>query len=140
MQFLLTIIAYNAESLVEMDDNSALITGAVSCRALSPDPLIVTCGKFRLFIPATDNVDSNQLMYDLNLSATDGTKYRFKGYKLIRNGTVVSGWEQTTTLYVTIYLLDDYLEEEETKIIGRGILQIKPFDFLKQLTTLRVRK
>ncbi|RIA97715.1 hypothetical protein C1645_686627 [Glomus cerebriforme] len=138
MQFLLTIIAYNAETLVEMDDHSALITGNVSCRALSPDPLLVTCGRFRLFIPATDNVDSNKMMYDLNLSATDGTKYRFKGYKLIKNETVV---EQTTTLYVTVYLLDDDLnevnEEDEARVVGRGILRIKSSDFLKQLTTFR---
>lgn len=143
---MLTIIAYNVETLVEMGDHSALITGTVSCRALSPDPLLVTSGKFRLFIPKTDNVDSNQMMYDLNLSATNGTKYRFKGYKLIKNGTFSEQATSTTTLYVTIYHLDDLdnIDEEEEadirKVVGRGILRIKPSDLLKQLTTLRVRK
>src|SRR6266487_6324009 len=89
MQFLLTVIAYNVETLVDMDDHSALITGTVSCRALSPDPLLVTRGKFRLFIPDTDRVDSNRMMYDLILLATDGTKYRFEGYKLVGNGTAI---------------------------------------------------
>src|SRR5688572_14092376 len=107
MRFLLTIIAYNAETLVDMDDHSAIITGTVSCRALSPDPLLVTRGKFRLFIPDTDKVDSNRMMYNLNLTATDGTKYRFKGYKSIRNGTIKSVWEQTTNLFVTVYLRED---------------------------------
>ncbi|PKK80660.1 FAD/NAD(P)-binding domain-containing protein [Rhizophagus irregularis] len=143
MQFMLTIIAYNVETLVEMDDHSALITGTVSCRALSPDPLLVTNGKFRLFIPRTDHVDSNQMMYDLNLSATDGTKYRLKGYKLIKNGTFSEQVTSTTTLYVTIYHLDDLdnIDEEEEadirKVVGRGILRIKPSDLLKQLTTLK---
>jgi cholesterol oxidase len=147
MQFMLTIIAYNAETLVDMNDHSALITGTVSCRALSPDPLLVTSGKFRLYIPKTDKVDSDQMMYDLNLSATDGTKYRFKGYKLIKNGPFSEQVTSTTTLYVTIYHLDDDLdninEEEEAdirKVVGRGILRLKLSDFLKQLTTLRVRK
>src|SRR6266498_3341414 len=149
MRFLLTIIAYNSETLVNMDDHSAMITGTVSCRALSPDPLLVTRGKFRLFIPDTDKVDSNRMMYNLNLIATDGTKYRFKGYKSIRNGTIKSVLEQTTNLYVTVYLCEDnededlnkinVSQEEEAKVVGRGILQLKPSNFLKQLITLRVR-
>ncbi|CAG8546209.1 1672_t:CDS:10 [Funneliformis mosseae] len=101
MQFLLTVIAYSAETIVDMDDHSALITGTVSCRALSPDPLLVTRGKFRLFIPDTDKVDSNRMMYNLNLCATDGTKYRFKGHKLVENGKLRDAWEQSTNLYVT---------------------------------------
>src|SRR5947199_9859757 len=111
MQFLLTIIAYNVEALVNMDDHSALITGTVSCRALSPDPLIVTHGRFRLFVKDNDIFDSNLMMYDLNLVAADGTKYRFEGYKLVENGSTFSQWEQTTTLMVTIYLLDDNIED-----------------------------
>ncbi|CAI2165946.1 11911_t:CDS:2 [Funneliformis geosporum] len=151
MHFLLTIIAYNTKTLVDMDDHSALITGTVSCRALSPDPLLVTRGKFRLFIPETDLVDSNRVMYNLYLTATDGTKYRLKGYKLLRNGTIKSAWKQTTKLYVTVYLcevdetedLDEMNvsqkdEEADTrKVVGRGILELKPFDFLKEMTTLR---
>src|SRR5436190_19198114 len=143
MQFLLTVIAYNAETLVDMDDHSAIITGTVSCRALSPDPLLVTRGKFRLFIPETDKVDSNRMMYNLNLNATNGTKYRFKGYKLVKNGKMREAWKQTTNLYVTVYLREDgeqddldqvnvsHEEEEDDtrKIVGRGILQMNPFEF-----------
>ncbi len=153
MKFLLTVIAYNAETIVDMDDHSALIIGTVSCRALSPDPLLVTRGKFRLFIPDTDKVESNKMMYNLNLDATDGTKYRFKGYKLVKNGKMKDAWEQTTNLYVTVYLreenededLDEVIvnqEEEESdtrKIVGRGVLQMNPFEFLKQMTTFTVR-
>ncbi|CAB4385335.1 unnamed protein product [Rhizophagus irregularis] len=151
MQFLLTVIAYNADTLVDMDDHSAIIIGTISCRALSPDPLLVTRGKFRLFIPETDKVDSNRMMYNLNLKATDGTKYRFKGYKLVKNGKMREAWKQTTNLYVTVYLRGD--EEEEDldevnvtqedeeedlrKIVGRGILQMSPFEFMKQLTTFK---
>jgi cholesterol oxidase len=153
MQFLLTVIAYNAETLVDLEDHSAIITGTVSCRALSPDPLLVTRGKFRLFIPETEKVDSNRMMYNLNLSATDGTKYRFKGHKLIKNGRVSDAWEQTTNLYVTVYLReegekDDFdqdnvsqeEEEEETrKVLGRGVLKMKPLEFLRQMTTFKVK-
>ncbi|RIA98513.1 cholesterol oxidase [Glomus cerebriforme] len=151
MQFLLTVIAYNADTLVDMDDHSAIITGTVSCRALSPDPLLVTRGKFRLFIPETDKVDSNRMMYNLNLNATDGTRYRFKGYKLVKNGRMREAWEQATNLYVTVYLREDgeeedldevnvsqEEEEEDTrKVIGRGILQMNPFEFIRQLTTFK---
>ncbi|GES77067.1 choline dehydrogenase [Rhizophagus clarus] len=121
---------------LEMDDHSALITGTVSCRALSPDPLLVTSGKFRLFIPKTDKVDSNQMMYDLNLFATGGTKYRFKGYELIKNGTFSEQATSTTTLYILIMILTEE-EADIRKVVGRGILRIKPSDLLKQLTTFR---
>ncbi|CAG8576372.1 6145_t:CDS:2, partial [Scutellospora calospora] len=89
MQFLINIIAFNVNSLIDLEDNSATISGTVSCRALSPDPLTIVQGKFRLFIKEKNQVDANTMMYNLNLVATDGSKYRFKGFKLLDNDSVL---------------------------------------------------
>jgi len=157
MQFLLTIICQDTDKLIDLDDNCAYITGTVTCRALSPDPLLVTRGKFRLFVPEPDKVDSNRMIYNLNLLATDGSKYRFKGFKLVNNSNVLHAWYQTTALFVSVYLrnkkdddldLDDVNanqggirevdddEDENLQIVGRGVLRIRPFDFFTQLRTI----
>ncbi|CAG8840520.1 1538_t:CDS:2, partial [Racocetra persica] len=83
------IIAFNVNSLVDLEDHSAKISGIVSCRALSPDPLIIVQGKFRLFVKEKTRVDANAIMYNLNLTATDGSKYRFKGVKLLDNSNLL---------------------------------------------------
>lgn len=143
MQILLTVISPNAKSLVELEDHSALITGTMSCRALSPDPLIITKGKFRLFITDEDRVDSKKLMYNFNLLSTNGEKYQFMGFKLLTNSSMFEEWTETTTIYSTIYeynngnennLSDDV--DTNRKVIGRGILYVTVSDFRKQLQTL----
>ncbi|CAG8595486.1 24497_t:CDS:10, partial [Gigaspora margarita] len=143
MQILLTVISPNAKSLVELEDHSALITGTMSCRALSPDPLIITKGNFRLFITDEDRVDSKKLMYNFNLLSTNGEKYQFMGFKLLTNSSMFEEWTETTTIYSTIYeynngnennLSDDV--DTNRKVIGRGILYVTVSDFRKQLQTL----
>ncbi|CAH1758971.1 6683_t:CDS:10 [Entrophospora sp. SA101] len=127
MQFLLTIICQDTDKLIDLDDNCAFITGTVSCRALSPDPLLVTRGKFRLFVPEPDSVDSNRMIYNLNLLATDGSKYRFKGFKLVNNSNVLHAWYQTTALFVSVYLRnkkDDDLELDEINANQGGIGEV----------------
>ncbi|CAG8785777.1 20400_t:CDS:2, partial [Gigaspora margarita] len=122
MQFLVDIIAFNVNALVDLEDNSAKIAGTVTCRALSPDPLIIVQGKFRLFTNEKNQVDANSMLYNLNLQATDGTKYRFKGFKLLDNGSLTNAWMDVTTLFV---------------IIGRGILKIRVNDLITQMETFK---
>ncbi|CAG8589722.1 2640_t:CDS:10, partial [Racocetra fulgida] len=93
------IIAFNVNSLVDLEDHSAKISGIVSCRALSPDPLIIVQGKFRLFVKEKTRVDANAIMYNLNLAATNGSKYRFKGIKLLDNSNLLGALMDVTTLY-----------------------------------------
>ncbi|CAG8634751.1 16267_t:CDS:10, partial [Cetraspora pellucida] len=140
MQFLLTIIAKDVNSLINWENHSASINGTLSCRALSPDPLIVIKGNFRLFVANEEQVDSKNLMYNLILLATNGKKYRLMGFKLLTNTTARNAWTETTTIYVTIY---EYKDEDETfndvdmnrKVIGRGVLRISVSDFKKQIRT-----
>ncbi|KAF0475607.1 FAD/NADP-binding domain-containing protein [Gigaspora margarita] len=155
MQFTITVVAQNEQSLYDMEEFSAEIVGTVSCRALSPDPLIIDNGKFRLFVNDKEQVDSRAVMYNFNLLATNGKKYRFKGFKTLLDTNVFTAWDQVTTLYVTVFDCteedenefsniivqndDDDMDinQEKRKVIGRGILYVELSSFLKQLSTLR---
>ncbi|RUS30580.1 hypothetical protein BC938DRAFT_479217 [Jimgerdemannia flammicorona] len=130
MAFLLTIIAYDTRTHADMKANSSEITGTVSCRALSADPILVTSGHFRLFAPDESRADADNLVYKLYLLSTDGSEYTFEAFKRIDNEQPSLGWSQTTTLYVTV--------KDKNKVRGRGILHLTPRDFMVELSTLTV--
>ncbi|CAG8570240.1 6935_t:CDS:10 [Paraglomus occultum] len=132
MQFLLTIIAYDYNTLHNIDNEAADIVGTISCRALSPDPLMVTSGKFRIHVDDNNYVDSARMMYSMDLVDTDGKRYKFEGFKFVKNSNICNAWKQTSTLYVTVKTF-----KEPRKIVGLGVLRIGVCNFLDQLTTLK---
>ncbi|KAK9311401.1 hypothetical protein V1524DRAFT_457423 [Lipomyces starkeyi] len=138
MEFFLTIIAYDLRALVLLDDHSADIVGTVSCRALSADPLLVCAGsRFRLFSRDLNRVSTENLAYDLNLLATDGSKYKFEGHKIVDSRTLLNPalvWKATTTLYVTVSAGEDKGQVKAGTVLGRGILHLGVSDFIKELT------
>ncbi|KAK9384290.1 hypothetical protein V1515DRAFT_633659 [Lipomyces mesembrius] len=138
MEFFLTIIAYDLQALVSLDDHSADIVGTVSCRALSTDPLLVCQGsRFRLFSRDLNHVSTENLAYVLNLLATDGSKYKFEGYKIVDSRAMLNAalvWKATTTLYVTVSLVEDKGDVKTGTVMGRGILHLGASDFVKELT------
>ncbi|CAG8837287.1 22808_t:CDS:2 [Gigaspora margarita] len=99
LKFLIDVIAFNVNALVDLEDNSAKIAGTV---------------------------DTNSMLYNLNLQVTDGTKYRFKGLKLLDNGSVTNAWMDVTTLFVSVY-----------EVIGRGILKMRVNDLITQIETFK---
>ncbi|KAK9235613.1 Alpha/Beta hydrolase protein, partial [Lipomyces kononenkoae] len=138
MEVFLTIIAYDLRALVELDDHSADIVGTVSCRALSADPLLVCQGsRFRLFCRDISHVSTENLAYDLNLLATDGSKYRLEGHKVVDTTAMLNPvlvWKATTTLYVTVSASEDKGNIKAGTVLGRGILHLGMSDFIKELT------
>ncbi|KAK9485773.1 hypothetical protein V1527DRAFT_519315 [Lipomyces starkeyi] len=138
MEFFLTIIAYDLHALVSLDDHSADIVGTVSCRALSADPLLVCPGsRFRLFSRDLNHVSTENLAYDLNLLATDGSKYKFEGHKIVDTRSMLNAalvWKATTTLYVTVSTVEDKGDIKAGTVMGRGILHLGVSDFVKELT------
>lgn len=133
-RFVLTIQADNLDKLLTDEHYSSTMVGSVEAPSLSPDPLTVTHGKFTLFVrnPAEPHVKN--MFYRMGLTARDGTRYWFEGFKVIRDDEGVDVWSDTTTLYVTVW--------QGTSItgplVGRGILYITPDDFMKQLTTTKI--
>ncbi|MEM7395919.1 MAG: hypothetical protein AAF492_26600, partial [Verrucomicrobiota bacterium] len=67
-------------------------------------------------------------------AAQEGRTFTFKGFKRIHDEPGLNLWDQTTTLYITVF--DG--EDETAPVFGKGILHIDPADFARQMTTLKV--
>ncbi len=107
--------------------------GTVTAPALSPRPLTVNNGKFNLFVVDPSEPATRRMWYKMPLTADDGRVYFFEGFKLIRDRPLTDVWADTTTLYITVFDGAD----GSAPVLGKGILVIRPQDFLHQLTTMR---
>jgi hypothetical protein len=109
-----------------------MLTGTFSCGALSKDPFLVLRGTFQLFSDDPRTPDTRNLSYDFNMISTSGEIYRFNGRKLIDPSIAFSPgrtWKAESTLYVSVYRAKD------EALVGRGILNIRPADFVEELQT-----
>lgn len=77
-------------------------TGEVHAPALSADPLRVVDGTFRLMVVDPTQVETMHMRYQMQLESTDGSRYDFDGFKVLRTEPPWRAWPATTTLYVTI--------------------------------------
>jgi cholesterol oxidase len=132
--FVLTIAAQDTDRLVRDPDHAAKMLGEVQAPALSADPLVVTEGRFSLFIRDPVRATTRDMRYRMRLTSTDGRDYHFTGYKYVQDGPVTDMWRATTTLYVSIKAGPD----ESGPVVATGILRIEPADFLRQLRTMQV--
>jgi cholesterol oxidase len=131
-EFTLTITSSDLEAMIGDPDHAATMVGTVRAATLSPDPLMVTNGRFNLFLDDPTNERRKRMRYRMDLTTEDGSAYTFEGFKEIADDRGVDVWADTTTLYVTI--------QEAGRADGRrglGILRISPKDFMRQLTTMR---
>jgi cholesterol oxidase len=110
----------------------ATISGVVGCAALEEGDLSVEGGRFQLFVPV-DDVGDSRMLYEIPLRGPSGKQWVLKGHKNIREGEPWDLWHATTTLYVQIHS-----DTADGPIWGAGVLRIHPFDFVKQLTTMKV--
>src|SRR6266508_1780051 len=121
--------------MLEEQEHAARIFGTVDARARSPAPLTVTNGLFNLFVADPARPDAKLMRYRMGLTAEDGTRYFFDGFKRIEDAPGHDMWADTTTLYITVHQGED----DTGPVAGRGILHIHPRDFMRQMTTMRVR-
>ena len=113
-------------------DHPAMITGTFSCAALSKDPFLVLRGKFQLFNKDPETPDTENLSYNFDMISTSGEVYKFSGKKRVDPSISLSPgrtWKAESTLYVSVYRATDGV------MVGRGILYIRPADFVQELET-----
>jgi cholesterol oxidase len=132
--FILTIIGEDLEDMLSSSDYRARALGSVVAPKLSPEALTVTDGAFQLFVPDADQVGLRRMRYLLKLTSDEGHVYFMDGFKLIQEEAWTHLWHATTTLYITVHEGDD----AEGPVVGRGLLHIRPDDFMRQLTTMHV--
>jgi cholesterol oxidase len=131
--FTLTIVSEDVEATVTDPQHEARMVGTVTAPALSQHPLTVNNGKFNLFVVDPTEPTTRRMWYKMPLAAEDGRVYYFEGFKLIRDHPLTDVWADTTTLYITVFDGAD----NQALVLAKGILIIRPEDFLRQLTTIR---
>jgi cholesterol oxidase len=70
----------------------------------------------------------------LKMTSEEGKTYAMYGFKVVQNDGVFNIWNDTTTLYITVYDGPD----TTGPVLGKGILKIQPDDIMRQLTTIEV--
>ncbi|MGH3799731.1 MAG: alpha/beta fold hydrolase [Pseudonocardiaceae bacterium] len=134
LSFTLTIISDDLDRMLAAPEHQARMIGTVYAPDLSPNPITVTEGVFNLFVDDPDRVGGRLMRYRMKLSTEEGRRYYFVGFKSIHDDRGLDIWLDTTTLYVTVYEGDD----DAGQVAAKGILTIRPEDFMTQLTTMTV--
>ena len=117
--------------VVSRYDHPAILTGTMTCRALSRDPFMVLRGDFQLFNQDFRSPDTTNLTYAFDMVSTSGEVIHFNGYKIINSSIAFSPratWKATSTLYAT-------LTSSNGARVGRGMLHIRPAAFGSEALT-----
>jgi cholesterol oxidase len=130
----LTIHSPNLDEMLTRPDHAASITGTVGAPALSAPPLTVHNGQFHLFTDDPSLPEAKEMQYRCQLLSEEGTPYFLAGVKKIRHDAPLDLWRDNTTLHLTVYRGD----HADATVLGEGIAEISPEDFLRQLTTIRI--
>ena len=129
-----TIVASDLEEMLAHPQHRAGITGTVTARALSPQPLVISDGEFQLLVSDPQRPETKMMRYRMQLHDSHGNQWQLDGFKMIRNESGPDIWQDTTTLYISVSETADGGKKE----IGKGVLHIDPVDFARQLTTMEV--
>lgn len=132
-RFFLSVKAWDTDTIVNRADHSAMLTGTFTCAGLPGSPFMVQRGNFHLFSVDQKAPGTRNLTYDFDMTATDNKEYHFHGYKVVDSSVALGPWRfwaAASTLYVTITEIGP-----EKNVIGRGMMHIKPSDFISEIFT-----
>jgi cholesterol oxidase len=130
-EFILTVIVDDLNDFLANPGHPGRMVGSVTAPALSPKPLTASDGQFRLLVADPANVDTRLMKYDMNLTSEEGKTFVFDGTKIIKNDGILNVWRDTSTLYITI-------SDSADAVLGKGVLEIKIEDFMRQMTTMEI--
>lgn len=131
--FQLTVTTDNLHRMIDDPQHRSRITGEVLVSVISPDPLPVREGTFRLLVANPDKAESWKMLYDMVLEGPDGPVH-FHGFKTLEQRGKSDPWTDLTTLFVTLRRGEDVNGE----LIGRGVLKLGIDEFMRQLNTITV--
>lgn len=132
--FTLTVISSDVETMLKEPTHTAALAGIVKAPALSQKPLTISDGVFNLFVDEQADVPTKLMKYRMVMHSEECKNYFFYGYKVIRDDKGFDMWKDACTLFVTVHETED----ENSPVLGKGILLIETLDFAKQMTTMKV--
>jgi cholesterol oxidase len=146
VMFHLTIATDDVYAFIADPNHVAPATGYVHSDVLGGRLPVERC-VFNLFVDAGEvsGEPARHMLYRLWFADAAGHPLTLTGFKNIAHpAAAVSGfddvWGETTTLYIKI--LAGHVEadgEADAGLVGAGIIHILPLDFVRQLTTFRVK-
>lgn len=133
LDFTLTIISDDLETMLQDANHQAKMVGTVVAPSLSDQPLMATQGEFNLLVADPDLTNARKMLYRMRMTTREGRVYFFEGFKSIHDDPGFDMWSDTTTLYITIYDGDS----AASPMVGKGVLKIETADFARQMTTMQ---
>jgi cholesterol oxidase len=133
-QFIVTIISDDLDRTVSDVNYVSPMLGSATAPALSTQALTINEGQFNYFLVDRENVETKRMQYKMKLSSVEGKTFYFYGFKVIHDDPGVDSWSDTTTLYITLY----EGENQQGRVLGKGILRIPIASFMRQMTTMQV--
>ena len=136
--FRLTVTTDNLHRMIDDPQHRSRITGEVFVSAISPDPMPVREGTFRLLVANPDKAESWKMLYDMVLDGPDGPIH-FHGFKTLQQRSKSDPWTDLTTLFVTLrHGANEGSEDADGELIGRGVLKLGIDEFMHQLNTITI--
>ncbi|KAL2163083.1 hypothetical protein VTH06DRAFT_6919 [Thermothelomyces fergusii] len=146
-RFFLSVQAFDTRELVKHSQHRGMLTGTFVCPAIPGSPFMVQRGEFNLFILNNKAPGTRNLTYDFDMTGVDGRRLHFHGYKVVDSSVALAPfefWRATSTLYVTVSKhvrgmsadLDDEDAWRRGPVLAKGIMHIRPADFLSQIETM----
>ncbi|KAL2753886.1 hypothetical protein ACRALDRAFT_209375 [Sodiomyces alcalophilus JCM 7366] len=143
----LRVQTFNTRATIEDPDHAAMLTGTFVCPAVPGSPFMVQRGAFNLLILDHKLPSTRNMTYNFDMQGVDGRRLHFHGYKVVDSSVALAPcrfWRATSTVYVTI--LEPCQDKEAIsrhdeawrlgKVLARGIMHIRPADFVSQLLTM----
>ncbi|KAL7948027.1 hypothetical protein V8C42DRAFT_272577 [Trichoderma barbatum] len=162
-RLLVSATVFDTNSLKHESQSSGLLTGTFVCPTIEGSPFMILRGDLELFQKNHKATGTSRLTYDCDMVGNNGRRLRLRGYKIIDSSVSLSPlqmWRSTTTLYVAItertirdedeiYVsrennvknhVADFYEDvpifASEKLVARGILNLRPKDFVTEMMTL----
>ncbi len=142
----LNVVCEDLQKMFYDEEHISKMTGVIEAPSLSDEPLLISEGSFQLFIEKEEIDESKmrtkRIIYKAHLFNPNGESYNFEGYKILEGNKFLDKWNDTSTLYTTIYAdvksaPNKYLDENRDYIKAQGVLEVKVTDFIKQIATFK---
>ena len=140
LDFTLTIKVADIDAFYNDPELTAEATGVINCPELGGE-LKVEKGVFNLFVSPQASKDYNtakEMHYLLYFKDKDGQDLTFYGFKAVEREDATDAWDETTTLYTSIWKGHKPFETDDREIIAVGILRIILSDFIQQMKSFKV--
>ena len=100
--FTVAVRIADIDAFIRDPAHAGTLSGTAICPALSPDPLDISNGIFRLMRRSDEQVETRLFEYLMTLTAREGRSYEFKGVKYVHDDRRADLVADTTTLFIDL--------------------------------------